>query len=194
MNYNKYADPNQNRRDKASSAVKGFILVLCLAVLLVWFVNTVVWDAIDETYNSGNEDIGAVGKVSGEAEIRLLGTTYEGNAKNGYSYYLISVPVTNVGDDIFEEEYDLSIRLEAESYNDIEEYYDDFEYDALLSACENVIPVGLSGMASRVYLIRDGVEQVTLSFYSRSEDYYDETEPDYQTVLPVPKSDGEFSY
>ena len=94
----------------------------------------------------------------------------------------------NTGNGQLEPEYDLYVEVEGTEYDDVQEYYqvreDDFAYSYM-----EVIPSGLSGIVHQVYLVRDGVEQVTVTLYKDFEDYYDEVNGETLTVA-VPAADS----
>lgn len=123
-------------------------------------------------------------RLNGDISMECIGTMYQGNAKNGYRYYRVCVPVFNDGERELQPAYDLYVSVEGEEYADTESY--SYTDDGNFAYCYNdVIPSGMTGVADKVFLIRDGVEQVTVSYYEDDQAYYGD-EPTESIVLQVP--------
>ena len=78
----------------------------------------------------------------------------------------------------------MRLQVETEEWDDVEEFTmtdnSDFAY-----SYEDLVPPATSGIAHKVYLIRDGVKEVKATFYESSDDYYDEKNGT-EFVLKVP--------
>jgi hypothetical protein len=159
------------------------ILVFLLINLVPMVIGgvAVLWEDIDTELNY----TGALGVFTGDISMEYLGQMYQGNAQNGYSYYRISIPIRNVGEEEFNESYDLYLDVQGEDYDDVKNYYTSGSSSDFTYVCRNVIPVGLSGVAQKVVLIKDGVDEVDVRYYYDSDSYYDGKTPALEMTLQV---------
>ena len=65
------------------------------------------------------------------------------------------------------------MQLVAEDWEDVDSFYETDDSDFAYSY-EDVIPSGTTGIVRKIYLIKDGVDQVKVICYETSDDYYDE--------------------
>lgn len=176
----------RRRKGGSATAIMAIIFVFVLLFLIgtigVFCENISHMTSADYKYGTPYP------RLNGEVSLTYLGNMYESNAQRGYSYYQLDLPVKNTGNGQLEPEYDLYVEVEGTEYDDVQEYYqvreDDFAYSYM-----EVIPSGLSGTVHQVYLVRDGVEQVTVTLYKDFEDYYDEVNGETLTVA-VPAADS----
>lgn len=164
---------------------KNGLLIVVLFIVICVFLSSLVqfMVALGEVIE-GPSYVESKAALDGDVTISYLGKNYMENAKSGYSYYRIDVPVYNNGSYEMGTGYEVRLQVETEEWDDVEEFTmtdnSDFAY-----SYEDLVPPATSGIAHKVYLIRDGVKEVKATFYESSDDYYDEKNGT-EFVLKVP--------
>lgn len=164
---------------------KNGLLIVVLFIVICVFLGSLVqfMVALGEVIE-GPSYVESKAALDGDVTISYLGKNYMENAKSGYSYYRIDVPVYNNGSYEMGTGYEVRLQVETEEWDDVEEFTmtdnSDFAY-----SYEDLVPPATSGIAHKVYLIRDGVKEVKATFYESSDDYYDEKNGT-EFVLKVP--------
>lgn len=104
-------------------------------------------------------------------EVEPLGTTYNGTtAQEGYQYYKVNISFSNGGTNYYKVEY-LNIGFQGEEYDDVNELQDiTGELSVLDYYNDEIIPAGQSAVVSEIIEVRDGVEQVEMSFYNENDE------------------------
>ena len=152
---------------------KNGLLIVVLFIVICVFLGSLVqfMVALGEVIE-GPSYVESKAALDGDVTISYLGKNYMENAKSGYSYYMIDVPVYNNGSYEMGTGYEVRLQVETEEWDDVEEFTmtdnSDFAY-----SYEDLVPPATSGIAHKVYLIRDGVKEVKATFYESSDDYYD---------------------
>ncbi len=152
---------------------KNGLLIVVLFIVICVFLGSLVqfMVALGEVIE-GPSYVESKAALDGDVTISYLGKNYMENAKSGYSYYRIDVPVYNNGSYEMGTGYEVRLQVETEEWDDVEEFTmtdnSDFAY-----SYEDLVPPATSGIAHKVYLIRDGVKEVKATFYESSDDYYD---------------------
>ena len=164
---------------------KNGLLIVVLFIVICVFISSLAqfMVALGEVIE-GPSYVESKAALDGDVTISYLGKNYMENAKSGYSYYRIDVPVYNNGSYEMGTGYEVRLQVETEEWDDVEEFTmtdnSDFAY-----SYEDLVPPATSGIAHKVYLIRDGVKEVKATFYESSDDYYDEKNGT-EFVLKVP--------
>lgn len=162
----------------------GLLIVVLFIVICVFLGNLVQFMVALGEVIEGPSYVESKAALDGDVTISYLGKNYMENAKSGYSYYRIDVPVYNNGSYEMGTGYEVRLQVETEEWDDVEEFTmtdnSDFAY-----SYEDLVPPATSGIAHKVYLIRDGVKEVKATFYESSDDYYDEKNGT-EFVLKVP--------
>ncbi len=164
---------------------KNGLLIVALFIVICVFIGSLgqFMVALGEVIE-GPSYVESKAALDGDVTISYLGKNYMENAKSGYSYYMIDVPVYNNGSYEMGTGYEVRLQVETEEWDDVEEFTmtdnSDFAY-----SYEDLVPPATSGIAHKVYLIRDGVKEVKATFYESSDDYYDEKNGT-EFVLKVP--------
>lgn len=168
----------RNRQGKTLLIVVLFMVICVFIGSLVQF--TVALGEVIE----GPSYVESKAVLDGDVTISYLGKNYMENAKSGYSYYKIDVPVYNNGSYEMGTGYEVRLQVETDEWDDVEEFTmtdnSDFAY-----SYEDLVPPATSGIAHKIYLIRDGVKEVKATFYESSDDYYD-GQNGTEFVLKVP--------
>lgn len=163
---------------------KGLLIVVLFIVICVFLGSLVQFMVALGEVIEGPSYVESKAALDGDVTISYLGKNYMENAKSGYSYYRIDVPVYNNGSYEMGTGYEVRLQVETEEWDDVEEFTmtdnSDFAY-----SYEDLVPPATSGIAHKVYLIRDGVKEVKATFYESSDDYYDEKNGT-EFVLKVP--------
>lgn len=147
------------------------VVILIIAISIFGSTLTDFIDSVQYSLSGGSTSSRAV--LDGEPTIVYLGKTYKDNATSGYSYYAIDLPVYNNGRYEMGTDYEVPVQLVAEDWEDVDSFYETDDSDFAYSY-EDVIPSGTTGIARKIYLIKDGVDQVKVICYETSDDYYDE--------------------
>ncbi len=172
---------NEYGRNRQKNGLLIVVLFIVICVFLGSLVQFMV--ALGEVIE-GPSYVESKAALDGDVTISYLGKNYMENAKSGYSYYRIDVPVYNNGSYEMGTGYEVRLQVETEEWDDVEEFTmtdnSDFAY-----SYEDLVPPATSGIAHKVYLIRDGVKEVKATFYESSDDYYDEKNGT-EFVLKVP--------
>ena len=172
---------NEYRRNRQG---KGLLIVVLFIVICVFLSSLIQFMVALGEVIEGPSYVESKAALDGDVTISYLGKNYMENAKSGYSYYRIDVPVYNNGSYEMGTGYEVRLQVETEEWDDVEEFTmtdnSDFAY-----SYEDLVPPATSGIAHKVYLIRDGVKEVTATFYESSDDYYDEKNGT-EFVLKVP--------
>lgn len=172
---------NEYRRNRQG---KGLLIVVLFIVICVFLSSLVQFMVALGEVIEGPSYVESKAALDGDVTISYLGKNYMENAKSGYSYYRIDVPVYNNGSYEMGTGYEVRLQVETEEWDDVEEFTmtdnSDFAY-----SYEDLVPPATSGIAHKVYLIRDGVKEVKATFYESSDDYYDEKNGT-EFVLKVP--------
>lgn len=164
---------------------KNGLLIVVLFIVICVFISSLAqfMFALGEVIE-GPSYVESKAALDGDVTISYLGKNYMENAKSGYSYYRIDVPVYNNGSYEMGTGYEVRLQVETDEWDDVEEFTmtdnSDFAY-----SYEDLVPPATSGIAHKVYLIRDGVKEVKATFYESSDDYYDEKNGT-EFVLKVP--------
>ena len=162
----------QNNK-KRSRGYAGLVILLIIVISIFASTLTDMISSVSDVLN-GSDNVQSEAVLEGDITIDYLGKTYLGNAQNGFSYYSINVPVYNNGIYEMGTGYEIRLRVEGEDWTDVDDFYNNDSTN--FSYCyDDIIPAATSGIAHRIYLIKDGVSQVTATFYDNSDDYYDET-------------------
>lgn len=160
---------NEYRRNRQG---KGLLIVVLFIVICVFLSSLVQFMVALGEVIEGPSYVESKAALDGDVTISYLGKNYMENAKSGYSYYRIDVPVYNNGSYEMGTGYEVRLQVETEEWDDVEEFTmtdnSDFAY-----SYEDLVPPATSGIAHKVYLIRDGVKEVKATFYESSDDYYD---------------------
>ena len=172
---------NEYGRNRQKNGLLIVVLFIVICVFLSSLIQFMV--ALGEVIE-GPSYVESKAALDGDVTISYLGKNYMENAKSGYSYYRIDVPVYNNGSYEMGTGYEVRLQVETEEWDDVEEFTmtdnSDFAY-----SYEDLVPPATSGIAHKVYLIRDGVKEVKATFYESSDDYYDEKNGT-EFVLKVP--------
>lgn len=172
---------NEYRRNRQG---KGLLIVVLFIVICVFLSSLIQFMVALGEVIEGPSYVESKAALDGDVTISYLGKNYMENAKSGYSYYRIDVPVYNNGSYEMGTGYEVRLQVETEEWDDVEEFTmtdnSDFAY-----SYEDLVPPATSGIAHKVYLIRDGVKEVKATFYESSDDYYDEKNGT-EFVLKVP--------
>lgn len=160
---------NEYRRNRQG---KGLLIVVLFIVICVFLSSLVQFMVALGEVIEGPSYVESKAALDGDVTISYLGKNYMENAKSGYSYYRIDVPVYNNGSYEMGTGYEVRLQVETEEWDDVEEFTmtdnSDFAY-----SYEDLVPPATSGIAHKIYLIRDGVKEVKATFYESSDDYYD---------------------
>ena len=172
---------NEYRRNRQG---KGLLIVVLFIVICVFLSSLIQFMVALGEVIEGPSYVESKAALDGDVTISYLGKNYMENAKSGQSYYRIDVPVYNNGSYEMGTGYEVRLQVETEEWDDVEEFTmtdnSDFAY-----SYEDLVPPATSGIAHKVYLIRDGVKEVKATFYESSDDYYDEKNGT-EFVLKVP--------
>lgn len=178
---------------KMSKNIAGKTVLIVLIVLvsvfdLFWLLG-IIGIGMEQSQYGIDTDYISYAKPADAPYLEEIGREYEGNAKAGYSFYRVHVPVISVGTAELSPEYDLYMEAEGEEYDDVESYYDydsDSEQENMFTYTNvELLPAGQKGELTEVLLIQDGVEAISLTVYATSDEYYNE-ENGQETLVKVP--------
>ena len=151
---------------------KGLLIVVLVIVVCMFIGSLVQFLVTIGEVLGGPSYVESKAVLDGDVTISYLGKNYMDNAKSGYSYYMIDVPVYNNGSYEMGTGYEVRLQVETEEWDDVEEFTISDNIDFAYSY-EDLVPPATSGIAHKIYLIRDGVKEVKATFYESSDDYYD---------------------
>lgn len=175
-------------KKRKSVGKTAFVIMLAVFIIVCIVLSGTIVDFIHTIrYASIGGYVDSKPVLNGTITMDCIGKTYKDNAKSGYTYYQIHVPIQNQGNCAFDFFYHVGLDVEGEEYGDVYSYGEksslrmDFR-----SCCNDLIPPGLFGTAQPVYLIRDGVKEVYVTYYEDMDDYFDRKNGETVT-LTVPE-------
>lgn len=159
---------------------KYHTLNIVLTVLFVVLLMGNIPSAIAAAYSYGKEqewsrDYEKKYELVGDMSLELIGDEYKEEKRRGYLYYRLVLPVENIGrhnltaDDVY-------VQMEGANYSDVYQYSEPFDAEGNLLIWENkeIIPSMQQGGMEKVFQIKKGTEQVQVTVYMSSEDYFEE--------------------
>ena len=166
-------------KHNAARAVLSVLIVLVFLFDIFWMIGT-IGIAVEDSSSVDDSLLYLTSvEVDGSPRLETIGTTYEGNARAGYTYYRLHIPVLSVGTNALWPEYDLYMDVEGDDYDDVERYYnyeeEETQPDIFVGTNREIIPSGRRGELTEVLQIRDGAGRIYVTVYPTSDDYYNET-------------------
>lgn len=153
------------------------VLIVLVSVFDLFWLMGIIGIGIEQNETSGIDlEYLSYARPHGAPYLEKLGKQYEENAQAGYTFYRVHVPVVSAGTTELSPEYDLYMNAEGQEYSDVQSYYHSGDEQENMFTYTNIeiLPPGQKGELTEVILVRDGVEQISVTVYATSDDYYNE--------------------
>lgn len=156
-------------------AVLILLIVFAAVFDLFWLIGTIGVSLEGSGGGNLDPDYISYARSAGEPYLEKIGTQYEGNARAGYTYYRVHVPVFSAGTQALSQEYDLYMDAEGADYSDVQMYYPSYDQEDIFTYSNvEIVPPGQKGELTQVIQIRDGVSNIRVTVYAYGDDYYNE--------------------